>query len=648
MKVLFKDQQPDKGVIAEKVTIYLMVGLALLGMLAPLVLGKYNWSLLGSYLGIPMIMAPVVWTRVKRNKAKIFVIKLDVHYLSAIVFFGCYALSILVLDHYAVRNLGYYLLVAVMGTCILNQILFSGNISKTQCLAILTETGLLMLNIIWGVTLKYHFFIGRTDMLHHSWLTSNLIETGHIGSVFDVYKAFPLWHILCTSIRKICGITWTPHRVMFLVNGLVYYFLIILVYLTVFKLLNNHQIALLSALFTCISSDVIFYGMYSIPRSVVFFLEILLIYFLLEARTPVSVALTLFFSLAIVMYHTASIPFVLVILMAIYSLQRMFGIEKEKYFVNSNYLLLLVVLTLTYWFYFGEKVFRAFVAGLLKPAPIGTMTTSIINTPLNELFNYLQYSPLLFFVICGVLWVVPSRNSDLQGKLFFVSALGLTFVTLPGPTLLINKLAENFNLNRFGEYSFFFICLAAATGLYALYLKSARKHRPALILLFSLMVFLSVSSDFSASDNPLVKRPFYTFYFTENEVTAMDRVAEFTKGYLMADAPAQKYLECSVFEKKAHILEVTEGSIPQFLANSSEDLLLIRKAELQKRPLKLFVAANGEFDFDPNLKGSQDYFFRESSLWNNMTDFNRVYDSGSVTALGFQKGGVDNETNQEF
>ena len=641
MKALFRPKN-NKLVLSEKVTIYLLISLAMMGMIFPLLMHKYNWSLLGSYLGVPMILAPVTWMKVKNNQARIFLLQFDIHYFLGIVFCLCYAVSLLVLDFYPVRTTAYYLLAAVMGTCILCQILFSGHLSRNARGAILLETGLLMLNIIWGVNLKYYYFIGRTDVLEHSWLAQNLMNTGHIGSVFEYYEAFPLWHVLCTAIREICALSSPPYKVMFLINGFVYFFLIILVYLTVLKLLNNEQIALLSALFTSLNPDVLFYGMYSIPRSVVFFLEVLLIYLLLQRKNPISIALTIFISFSIIMYHTASMPFVVIILLAIYSLQRIFKIDKHKYFVNFNYLLLLVVLTLTYWFYFGETVFRSFARSLLTPAPIGTITTSVINTPLNELFNYLQYSPLLYFVICGVLWVVPSRQADLQGKLFFVSALGLTFVTLPGPTLLINKLAGNFNLNRFGEYSFFFICMAAATGLYALYVKTKRNHRPALVLLFALMVFLSVSNDFSASDNPLIKRPFYTFYFTENETTAMNRLAGFTKGYIMADAPAQKFLVCTIYSKKAHILEVSAKE-PKFLSNSNEDLILIRNAELTQRPLKLFVSETGEFDFDPSLMSSQDYYFKTSPLWKNLGNYDRVYDSGAVTALSSQKGGTDSE-----
>lgn len=630
IKTIFRTK--NLHIFSEKVLAYLLITLALVGMIGPILFKKFNLSLLGSYLGIPMILAPVTWVKVKNNQARIFVFKINFFYLLSTIYLICYALTILVLDHYVVRTVPYYFFIAFMGTCILCQILNARDLSPMARFVILLEIAFLVLNIVWGVTLKYYFFIGRTDTMVHSMLTQHVIDTGHIGGAFDIYEAFPLWHILCTIIHQICGFTGPAYKVMFLVNGLVYAFLVILVYLAVEKLLNSDKVALLAALFTCLNPDVLFYGMYSIPRSAVFFLEVLLILMLLKKKNPTVVALTIFVSFSIVMYHTASMPFVVIILFTIYTLQRAFKLEKNKYFVNFNYLLLVIVITITYWFYFGGEVFRALFKNIFTPAKIGTITKAVVNTPLNELFNYLQYSPLLFFIICGVLWIVPSKRSSLMTKVFFVAALGLTFVTLPGPTLLINKLAGNFNLNRFGEYSFFFICMAAATGLYAVYIKARQQHRGAIVVLFTLMAFLSVSNDFTASDNPLVKRPFYTYYFTENETTAIQRLGGFAKGYVMADFPSKRFLDCTDHFEKSHIMEAG-GLPPKILTNSKDDLLLIRKEELNNRPLKLFTSEEGKFDLDPSLAASQDYFAKDLPLWKDLEKLNQVYDSGAVTAL---------------
>jgi hypothetical protein len=208
----------------------------------------------------------------------------------------------------------------------------------------------------------------------------------------------------------------------------------------------------------------------------------------------------------------------------------------------------------------------------------------------------------------------------------------LAFVTFPGPALLINKIARNFNFVRFGEYSFFFICLAGATGLYVLLMKLKTSHRAGAVILFALMAFLSVSNDFTASDNPLIKRPFYTYYFTKSETTAMDRLSSLAKGYVMADYPSTRYLKYSDYPYKGHILEVSALK-QEILTNSSDDIVLIRKEELKKRPLKLYTSPDGKFRFDPSIEASQDYYDGSAPLWDTLEEFNSVYDSGSVNGV---------------
>jgi hypothetical protein len=91
----------------------------------------------------------------------------------------------------------------------------------------------------------------------------NLLNVGYIDQTFDIYKAFPLWHILCSYIYQIMQLTVTPAKVMFFTNGIIYGCLVLIVYLVASELLNT-RIALLSSLFMCFNTDAIFYGMYSI------------------------------------------------------------------------------------------------------------------------------------------------------------------------------------------------------------------------------------------------------------------------------------------------------------------------------------------------------------------------------------------------
>lgn len=621
----------DKYIFTEKFLIIILIVFAIIGCLGPLVLKQFNLALLGIYIGIPMLSGPLIWLVLRPKEINSISISNKLYELLILLYIMCYFFSILILHYFPVRTLSYYILVAFMGAIILTQILLENNLRSRQIIMTLIQIILLFLNIIWGVTLKYYFFVGRTDVFFHSWAIENLLKAGYINQAFDMYEAFPLWHILCAFIDQIMNLSIIPAKVMFITNGLIYGCLVIVIYLAATEIFNT-KIALLSALVMCFNTDSIFYGMYSISRSVVFFLEGLLILLLLQEKTKINIILRFLLVIGLIMYHTASMPFIILILALFYIVEKVYPVSHTKQFVNFNFLLLMFVLTVTYWMYAGVKVFNSIAGSLLKEADSGILTQSIVKTPVNELFNYLQYSPLLIFIILGVLWGL--RTSQLKGvaKIFLIISLLLVPVTFPGPALLINKLAGNFNLGRFGEYSFIFISIAGATGLYILFYKLKKKYKALVIICFFVMAFLTVSNDFTASDHPLVKRPFYTFYLTEEENIALKSMSQITEGYLMSDYITCRYLESSASANKVHILEV-DPQKQEFLKRSGKDTIFVRKGELAKRPLKLFTAPNGQFIFNPSLGDSLVYYDNNLPIWKTVKRYNAVYDSGAVMAF---------------
>ncbi len=626
-----KSRSKDKYIFTEKIIVILLIIFALLGSFGPLVIRQYNLSLLGIYLGIPMLLAPIIWLVLRTKEIEDFSISEKANKLLILTFSLCYLFAILILYYFPVRTLSYYVLVAVMGVLILTQILFSTELSNKQIKITLMQIILLFINIIWGVTLKYYFFVGRTDVFFHSWVIENLLEVGYINQTFEIYQAFPLWHILISYIYQIINVPIIPAKVMFITNGLIYGCLVLVIYLAASKILNT-RIALLSALLMCFNPDAIFYGMYSIPRSVVFFLEGLLILLLVQRRTPLNIALSTLITIGLIMFHTVSMPFIILILALFYILQVVYDGSNTERFVNLNFLLLLFVSTVTYWMYASVQVFNSVARSLLREAPTGILTKSIVDTPLQELLNYLQYSPLLLFVILGALWGLSTLKLKSIVRIFLMMGLLLVPVTFPGPALLFNKLAGNFNFARFAEYSFIFICISGGAGLYILFYKLKAKYKISVIILFFIMAFLAVSNDFTASDAPLIKRPFYTFYLSEEETTSLKRVAQMAEGYLMSDYISCRYLESSSFFNKTHVLEV-DPKLQKFLKGSRGDIIFVRKDELTKRPLKLFTSSNGEFLFKPSIEDNLDYYDNDLPLWSALESYNTIYDSGGVRAF---------------
>jgi len=638
--VLFKKGgfEQDKSEIifdlTQKLLLYSLPVLAIIGIAAPLALGKYNFSLLGSYLAVPMFLSSAVYIKYRKNFSECRKLGKNLFLFSTNLYLLNFIISLIILQIFKVRPLAYYVLVTFMISLILFNIFFF-EINRKRSLTILILIMMLVLNIIWSVSLNYHFFIGRTDSIGHAWLIENLIQQGRVTDIFGIYKPFPLWHILVSSLYSVTGIHIPAHRAMFFTNGIIYSFMVPIIYLISLKILKDIKLALLSSLFLVIYSDIIFYGMYSISRSVVPFLEILLILLLLNRDRPARVILYIVVIYSIIIFHTASMPFIIIIFFMIWLMQRVLSIGSKDRFLTNYCIMLMAVATLSYWMFFAEGLLRIIVINIFGSAPTGIMTKSILNMPFNELMNYLHYSPILFFALSGILFAMKSDKILNSERIFFLIGLLMIPLTFPGPSLLINKLSNNFNLARFVEYSFLFILIASAFGFGMLFYESKKYGRFLLIIIFILMSFLSISNDFIATDNPLVKRPFYTFYLTDEEITCFSHASNLSKGYLMSDYVTSSFISRYMrnranYRSKEHILEADRENMT-LLRNSSEDLILIRRMELNRRPLSLFTVNDGNFELDPNIGNSCDYYSHDLPLWNALDRYNEVFESNQVT-----------------
>ena len=621
----------DKFILTSKVLLYLLPILGIAGITIPLIIGQNNLFLLGIYLAIPMILAPIIYIKQSKRESSFVILNRELFPLLISVYFICTSISIYLLYTYDVRPYTYYFIIAIMSGLILLEILLF-ELSEKKIVIILLQIMILFTDIIWGVTLNYNFFIARTDPMVHVWFIQNLINTGYVTEIFGVYQPFPLWHILVTTTYKILGAPLSAQKMMYFTNGFIYSLIPVMTFLISIRIFKDKKIALLSALFVAIYPDVMFYGMSSIPRSIVSLLEIVLILLLLYPKSTQHKATAIILIWPLIIYHPASIPFILVILLSIGAVGKIYAQGKTSTFLTPSFIILFLCTTLVYWIYNANVLFERLINHIMTPAPTGVITKSIIYTPLSEVFNYLQYSPLLFFVIIGFFGTLQSKKFSTLGKIFCMIGLLAVSVSFPGPSLLLNKLAGNFNLGRFGVYTFLFIGLTGAIGFYKIYNKSRKHIKILVILLFISMSFLSISNDFNASDNPLIKRPFYTYYLTNEEEVAFRHIASNTQGYLMSDYITTRYISSSRYENKSHILEVGVEKM-RLLRDTTDDVFLIRSLELTKRPLKLYSVPDENFLLTPSWGGNLDYYYQKSIVWDSLVDYNKIYSSGAISGF---------------
>ncbi|WP_406657739.1 hypothetical protein V7O62_04030 [Methanolobus sp. ZRKC2] len=604
--------------------------IALAGLMVPFLIGQSNLALLGTYLAVPMLLAPLVYSLQTKNASYLPEMKEEYFKLFLSTYFIFFSISLLLLHINQIRPYSYYGIIAIMGMLILSQILFFKS-SQKRSQIILFQTMLLLVNVIWGVSLNYFFFIERTDAFFHTQMIEILVEGGQITELFDLYASFPLWHILGASVYMVTALDTSAYKIMYLTNGIIFAFIPPAAYLLSKKIFKEEKLSLVAALFVAFYPDILKYGLAAIARSTISFVLIILVLSLLYNRDTRKIFLALILTISIIAYHTVSIPFVLAILVLVYVLQKIYSVSKEQSIADFDYLAFVVAATLGYWIYIAMDLFKTIFRNLMATAPTSLSTDSILVTPLQELFNYLQYSPILFFVLIGTLEAMKRENVSESAKMICLTGLLATAVSFPGPGFLISKFGEHLNIERFGEYTFLFIVMAAAFGFYTTYLRSKKNAKRILILLFIVLAFLSVSNDFVASDNPIVKRPFYTYYLTEEEINGFDHAGTHAKGRVMVDFVTHRYMETSPYVEKINILEV-DPTEKEFLRSNTSEPILIRTGELSKRPLKLATIRDGEFIATPTMESLLDYYYLEDSeLWGSLEEYNKIYESSSVT-----------------
>lgn len=629
----------DRFVITQKIILYILPILSLIAIIIPLILGQKNLMILGSYIVIPMFFAPIIYLMRRKNidayfsnyKNKISSPNKKYYQdhwfiLLVILYVLGFSVSIFILGIFDVRPFAYYGIITFLVTIILFEILLF-DIYNKKSNVILLQIVLICLNIVWGVNLKYFHFIGRTDPLVHTWYISNLINNGYVTSIFNFYQSFPLWHIFIASGYILLNINFPIYKFMYFVNGLNFAIMLLVIYLLSLKIFKDKRIALMSALFASFTTNMIIDMMSSNPRSAVSFLEILLILLLLSLDIR-KVFLAIILTFIIIRYHTASMPFIIVIFLIIYFLNKLYIKKTSQKFITSNYVLLAIVATLGNYIYNGISVFELLINNIDNPGATGTITKSIIYAPVNELFNYLQFSMLLFFIFIGILWVLESQIFSEFEKIFCLTGFLLVSVTFPGPALLSNKLSGNFSFERFGEYSSFLIVIVTAIGFIGIFYGAGRKLKVILTILFIFTALFSISNDFTASDNPLVKRVSYTFYLKEEETLAFNHIANITDGYMLSDYITDRYLQSSSYMNRTNILQIDLKN--RSLKNASNDTIIIRDEELKKRPLRFSPSVTGKFQLDPDEK-YYNYYFSDALLWNDLEKHSKIYDSGMVS-----------------
>lgn len=588
---------------------------AVIGVVSPFFFGMGNLGILGLYLAVPMTLAAGVLWRLGKPRESGPLESTAVNWrVFSVLFHLTVAALIVSLTTYDVRPLGFHVGLAFLYVLVM-LLIWVPEPDAGHTSICLYHTTVTVVLAIFSVTLKYDFFVGNTDLTAHVSMINLVVDTGEPAAT-ALYGPFQLWHIYVASTYQLLGGYVPTHTVTYVLSGLVFGTGVFAAYGLANRIYPGERVALLTAFFTIANPFYVFYGMYSIPRSITSVLFLTLLLTLVGRSSSGLRIIGVTFVLAIVLYHPVSIPFVFVILLVTFGIEYVVRSRPEAanqpVIVDNVTLLIIGLITLTYWMYSAPLLVET-IARSISIALTGsgdeTTPVGVVASPLAEGANYVAYSFFVFFLLIGaLLWLRDERGKRAAFGVFGLTTLLLVPLSVPGPTLLLDGLA-GINVDRFGHYTFMFLSLTAAVGAYQLLRRGGMRLFVAFLLLTSVFAFTAVSNDFVARDNPAVERPFYTYYLTEQERHAYERLEATYVGEIETDRPTCRYMaemlrtECTVIDVEAE----------EEMFNGAESIL-IRHGELEDRPLQFST-----------------YVSAEDIPREELTDRNKVYDSESVS-----------------
>jgi len=521
----------------------------------------------------------------------------------------------------SIRPLSYFALAILLYLVIAIQILVPTKQTWRDSV-ILGQTVLVHLHLAFSLSLKYHYYFGKTDTMPHAVNSLNVIEAGSISGVTGIYSGFPLWHTLTASSH----LTWQPSlpiwKTMFLIGGCTGIVAILGSYAMASRLTGRNNVPFLTALLVSASPTVLFYSAYSIPRSaIVAFLPLIFLALIRfrEARFVYTLSLLI---TSTILFHPATPPFLVLLFVAAVILS--YAIEtgvKGRSRTYARFTLIMLLLAVGYWIYQSPRLVSALgTLVLTSPGGGGVVQLGSTETTLSQLFDRFYYAPVLAAVLVGTNWLVNNRDR-IPDSQFLFGGLGFAFffVAAPGPLDLIAALVQNFSFSRWRTYVFPVILFTAAIGLVRV-LETDRRIATSLGIVIVLVLLAPALLGYPvAPDNPAVDTDRSRSYFTESETLALDRMLAFNNQAVATDFQHRKLLQADPRGQRLYTLQY-EPDTGKILLNSGQ-VGLYRYSEAANRSLLLQTPDRA----DVTVTGE--------NLNRPTQNYNHIYDSGRVRAV---------------
>lgn len=641
----------DDRIIYRRFPLIFIILVVLVNVFFVFLLGRTDMAMRTLAITIPVLASSIVLNRLyadEKLESRIKDILADSkniysfdHRILVLTFFYLFLLSIFILFYFEKRPIFYFIVVAFLYMILILEILNK----KPRTNLIIFQNIILFLNIVWGVTMRYPFYFGGTDIISHLKSAELVAITGGISHLSSSYINFPLYHILVAQSSLISGLEILFSKNLFI--GIVFSMSILLAYKLTKIVTKNDTISLLSMVFYSSFSAVLSDGMYMITRNMAFigFLLLLLIVVKFNDKQKVSVRyMTMYslFSLFILLVHQVSIFQFLLLFALLIVIQR---VHKEHHLRVKEYFFLIVI-TISYWLLLAYSFSSHVILNILI-APV-ERDTEIVRTGITDTFSVSAYllssidtMLFIFIFLTGTLCVLYySEKAKL--KVFILFSLILAIFFIPSPLDVMEVTRDIFTFQRVRSFVAPFMGIGLGIGFYLFFKRftipdkfqtikplKVTYHTFVLFLVFG-FIFVSITSPGISTDTDIHEHN-PSRYFDEGELATFDFVAEHvpSTSFIQSDRFVVRYYRLAS-RNTSEIEEVTWSyhlqrplyNISDLSRYASNNYFIYRYGEFYEKNVLVFGHGSRRFSY---RRTEENQLELESYLDKNI----KIYDNGN-------------------
>ena len=548
---------------------YLLIGGIALTAALTISIGNLELAMRGlETIGIPVVVASMVliggrhigqyphpgtYSRYSNSVVSRLAVRKQVTVSAFLVLF---AVSVWLLTVGQYRPWTYFVVVSLIYAVVLFQIL----VRKFDPRVVLAEILAVMLNLIYGVTLKYSYYFGWTDIFGHMSLAKITYQTGYTvpESVSPTYASFPLYHILVSEATYFLGLDMKT--VLFVITPIPYVVMVVLLYYMLATSFRDDRVPALVTVLYSANTIVLFYGSYMITRTMAFVGFGFLLYLMYKSaneETSTYIYLLVLMTIFTTTVHQVSMPQITALLLGLYICKKIVGLPR---FLRLRTLSLIVFVFLSYWVLFAWDFVLLLYNIYTRPEQYDEVevlalgSKSIERSPLVEFARrarYLVQNQLtVFYAILGIGTGLYEKHPKYVHTLLLYSLLTLGLF-VPNPLRMIGQAMDLFRFDRFMLLVSPFVAIAMAVGVVSLFRQVNHSRSDAIrwagtALVFVLViayVFASVSHPLVASDSEDLPWSDQRKHLTESEVEGFDFVLQTSdqQSIVHSDSTARRF-----------------------------------------------------------------------------------------------------------